>query len=194
MSVADSRSVSELVRALDEGQTANFLFFWGHRPAKDGRITKSCFSQWYESPFEVAGVTYPTAEHYMMAAKAALFGDVQTRERILAATTPGAAKALGRQVVGFDEETWAQERMRIVVDANLGKFTQNAQLSQFLLNTGDQVLVEASPVDRVWGIGLAAEDPDTRHPSGWRGLNLLGFALMEVRDVLAHRQRSDSTR
>jgi ribA/ribD-fused uncharacterized protein len=194
MSVADSRSVAELVRALDEGQTAHFLFFWGHRSAKDGRITKSCFSQWYESPFEVAGVTYPTAKHYMMAAKAALFGDVQTRERILAAKTPGAAKALGRQVVGFDEDVWAQERMRIVVDANLGKFTRNAQLSEFLLNTGDQVLVEASPVDRIWGIGLAAEDLDTQHPSRWRGLNLLGFVLMEVRDALAQRQRIDSTR
>ena len=194
MSAADSRSVAELVRALDEGQTAHFLFFWGHRPAKDGRITKACFSQWYESPFEVAGVTYPTAEHYMMAAKAALFGDVQTHERILAAKTPGAAKALGRQVVGFDEDIWAQERMRIVVDANLGKFTRNAQLSDFLLNTGDQVLVEASPVDRIWGIGLAAEEPDTQHPSRWRGLNLLGFALMEVRDALARRQGIDSTR
>ena len=194
MSVADSRSVAELVRALDEGQTADFLFFWGHRPAKDGRITKSCFSQWYESPFDAAGVTYPSAEHYMMAAKAALFGDAQTRERILAAKTPGAAKALGRQVVGFGEDVWAKERMRIVVDANLGKFTRNAQLSDFLLNTGDQVLVEASPVDRVWGIGLPAEDPDTHHPSRWRGLNLLGFALMEVRDVLARHPRIDSTR
>ncbi len=194
MSAADSRSVAELVRALDEGQTAHFLFFWGHRPAKEGRITKSCFGQWYESPFEVADVTYPSAEHYMMAAKAALFGDAQTRARILAATTPGAAKALGRQVVGFDEDVWAQERMRIVVDANLSKFTPNAQLSNFLLNTGDQILVEASPVDRVWGIGLAAEDPDTYHPSRWRGRNLLGFALMEVRDVLARRQRIDSTR
>jgi len=194
MTASDSRSVAQLVRALDEGQTARFLFFWGHRPAKDGRITKSCFSQWYEAPFQVAEVTYPSAEHYMMAAKAALFGDDQSRERILAATTPGAAKALGRKVVGFEEEVWAQERMRIVVDANLGKFGQDAHLSDFLLNTGDQVLVEASPVDRVWGIGLAADDPDANHPARWRGLNLLGFALMEVRDVLARRQRIAPTK
>ena len=194
MTAAESRSVAQLVRALDEGDTARFLFFWGHRPAKDGRISKTCFSQWYEAPFDVAGITYPSAEHYMMAAKADLFGDAHTRESVLAATTPGAAKALGRQVVGFEEEVWARERMRIVVDANLGKFGQDARLADFLVRTGDQVLVEASPVDPVWGIGLSTDDPDANHPARWRGLNLLGFALMEVRDMLARRQRIDPTR
>lgn len=194
MTAAKSRSVEQLVRALEEGEAPRFLFFWGHRPAKDGRVTQSCFSQWYEAPFEVAGTTYPSAEHYMMAAKAALFGDMQTRGRILAATTPGAAKALGRQVEGFEEEVWARERMRTVVDANLGKFGQDARLADFLIGTGNQVLVEASPVDPVWGIGMAADDPDATHPARWRGLNLLGFALMEVRDVLARRHEIDSTR
>lgn len=194
MTAAESRSVEQLVRALDEGDAPRFLFFWGHRPAKDGRVTHSCFSQWYEAPFEVAGTVYPSAEHYMMAAKATLFGDARTRERILAATTTGAAKALGRQVAGFDEELWVRERMRIVVDANLGKFGQDARLADFLVGTGSQVLVEASPVDPVWGIGMAADDPDARHPTRWRGLNLLGFALMEVRDVLARRPEIDSTR
>ncbi len=194
MTAAGSRSATELVRALDDGATARFLFFWGHRPAQDGRITKSCFSQWYEAPFEVDGVAYPSAEHYMMAQKAALFGDAATRHRILAATTPAAAKALGRQVAGFEEATWTRERMRIVVEANLGKFGQDARLSAFLLETGDQVLVEASPVDAVWGIGLAAEDPDAGHPARWRGLNLLGFALMEVRELLARGQRIDPAR
>jgi len=194
MTAAESRSIEQLVRALDAGEAPRFLLFWGHRPAKDGRVSQSCFSQWYEAPFEVAGITYPSAEHYMMAAKTTLFGDAQTRERILAATTPGAAKALGRQVAGFEEEVWARERVRIVVDANLGKFGQDMRLADFLLGTGEQVLVEASPVDPVWGIGMAADDPDARHPARWRGLNLLGFALMQVRDVLARRQRIDSTR
>jgi len=194
MTATASRSVEQLVRALEEGEAPRFLFFWGHRPARDGRVTQSCFSQWYEAPFVVEGIAYPSAEHYMMAAKAALFGDAQARERILAATTPGAAKALGRRVEGFEEEVWARERMRIVVDANLGKFGQDARLAGFLVGTGNQVLVEASPVDPVWGIGMAADDPDARHPARWRGLNLLGFALMEVRDVLARRQEIATTR
>ena len=185
MTIDNSRTVEQLLAALEAGESARFLLFWGHRPSKDGRITKACFSQWYEAPFSVDGVAYRSAEHYMMAAKAALFQDLRTRDAILAATTPGEAKALGRQVTDFDEETWARERMRIVVEANLGKFGQDGRLADFLLQTGSQVLVEASPVDAVWGIGLAEDDPDALHPVRWRGLNLLGFALMEVRSQLS---------
>ena len=185
MTIANSRTVEQLLAALDAGESARFLFFWGHRPSKDGRVSKACFSQWYEAPFSVEGVDYRSAEHYMMAAKAALFGDLLTRDAVLAATTPGQAKALGRQVAGFEEEVWARDRMRIVVEANLGKFGQDGRLRDFLLQTGDQVLVEASPVDAVWGIGLVADDPDALDPTRWRGLNLLGFALMEVRDQLS---------
>jgi ribA/ribD-fused uncharacterized protein len=185
MTIDNCRTVEQLLAALEAGESARFLLFWGHRPAKDGRVTKACFSQWYEAPFSVEGVDYRSAEHYMMAAKAALFQDLRTRDAVLAATTPGEAKALGRQVVGFDEEIWVRERMRIVVEANVGKFGQNGRLGDFLLQTGNQVLVEASPVDAVWGIGLAADDPDALDPARWRGLNLLGFALMEVRNLLS---------
>jgi ribA/ribD-fused uncharacterized protein len=187
MTIDNSRTVEQLRAALEAGGSARFLFFWGHRPSKDGRVTKACFSQWYEASFIVEGVDYRSAEHYMMAAKAALFGDLRTRDAVLAAATPGEAKALGRQVAGFDEEIWGRERMRLVVEANLGKFGQNGGLRDFLLQTGNQVLVEASPVDAVWGIGLEANDPDAFHPARWGGLNLLGFALMEVRDQLLSR-------
>jgi len=185
MTLDNSRTVEQLLAALEAGESARFLLFWGHRPSKDRRITKACFSQWYEAFFSVDGVDYRSAEHYMMAAKAALFGDLPTRDAVLTATTPGAAKALGRQVAGFDEEIWARERMRIVIEANLAKFGQNARLGDFLRQTGSHVLVEASPVDAVWGIGLAEDDPDALHPVRWRGLNLLGFALMEVRSQLS---------
>jgi len=120
----------------------------------------------------------------MMAEKAQLFGDKETRRAILAATDPGKAKALGRGVVGFDESVWLKHRWSIVVQANALKFSQNEAIRHFLLGTGTRVLVEASPVDRIWGIGLAADAPESQDPANWQGLNLLGFALMEVRSQL----------
>ena len=185
MTLASSRIVDQLLAAINAGESPRFLFFWGHRPSKDGRVTKTCLSQWYEAPFGVENVGYRSAEHYMMAAKAALFGDFRARDAVLASATPGEAKALGRRVAGFDEEVWAQDRTSIVVEANLAKFAQDERLRNFLLQTGDQVLVEASPVDAVWGIGLAADDADAANPARWPGLNLLGFALMEVRELLS---------
>jgi ribA/ribD-fused uncharacterized protein len=117
----------------------------------------------------------------MMAEKAALFEDRATREQVLCAASPGAAKALGREVRGFDEAVWLKSRFSIVVQANEAKFGQNPELRQFLQQTGSRVLVEASPVDTIWGIGLAHDDEKANNPNLWRGLNLLGFALMQVR-------------
>jgi IS605 OrfB family transposase len=127
-----------------------------------------------------------TSAHYMMAGKGRLFGDEATASAIAAAPHPGAAKALGRAVAGFDEGEWARRRFDIVVAGNLAKFGQHDELRRFLLGTGDRVLVEAAPNDRVWGIGLTAGDERAAAPEHWLGLNLLGFALMEVR----HRLRS----
>lgn len=176
----DSQLLEDLRSRFNAGEKLKFVFFWGHQPGRQG-VAASCFSQWYEAPFVVEGQRYPTAEHYMMAEKAALFADHATREQVLQAPNPGAAKALGRQVRGFDEATWLQHRFAIVVRANQAKFAQNAELQQFLRQTGDRVLVEASPVDRVWGIGLAQDDADSGDSNRWQGLNLLGFALMQVR-------------
>jgi ribA/ribD-fused uncharacterized protein len=167
--------------SLQCGAKLKYVFFWGHQRGKNG-ITSSCFSQWYGAPFVVEGRRYPTAEHFMMAEKAALFGDEETRSQVLKAPNPGAAKALGRQVRGFNEEKWIENRFSIVLRANEAKFSQNPELGQFLAQTGSRVLVEASPVDRIWGIGLAIDDDRVNNPNRWRGLNLLGFALMQIRD------------
>jgi ribA/ribD-fused uncharacterized protein len=120
----------------------------------------------------------------MMAEKAALFGDEATRAKVLLAPNPGAAKALGRQISDFDEAVWTENRFSIVVRANEAKFAQNTELGQFLKQTGSRVLVEASPVDRIWGVGLAQDDEKVNDPNLWQGLNLLGFALMHVRNNL----------
>jgi ribA/ribD-fused uncharacterized protein len=140
-------------------------------------ISASCFSQWYAVPFIANGQSYRTAEHFMMAEKARLFDDRDAMEKVLAARTPGEAKSRGRDVRGFDEETWIERRFDIVVAANKLKFSQNLDLLAFLLGAGQRILVEASPVDKIWGIGLEAKDPRADNPRLWKGLNLLGFAL-----------------
>ncbi|MCT2590182.1 NADAR family protein [Streptomyces sp. N2-109] len=178
------RDVTELRRLEQRGQRLKFLYFWGHRPPRGGGIGSGCLSQWWQADFAVEGVTYRSAEQCMMAEKAWLFGDERTAARILAARDPGEIKALGRQVARFDEETWEAHRYAIVVRANVAKFGQHPQLRDYLLTTGRRVLVEASPVDRIWGIGLAADDDRAARPAEWRGLNLLGFALMDARAAL----------
>lgn len=161
-----------------------FLFFWGHQANEDGKITKTCFSQWWLSSFEVEGVLYKTAEHWMMAKKAELFQDKEILEKILLADSPAEAKKLGREVKNYDDQLWLANRFEIVKQGNFHKFSQNLDLKTFLLNTKNRVLVEASPVDPIWGIGLASDHTDATFPEKWQGLNLLGFALMEVRDEL----------
>ncbi|MFJ5216004.1 NADAR family protein [Streptomyces sp. NPDC088354] len=178
---ADVRDHDTLVALTARGKQAKYLFFWGHRPQADGSVGAGCLSQWWPSEFSVDGVVYPTAEHWMMAGKARLFGDEETLASILAAPHPHAAKRLGRQVRGFDGRVWERRRSELVVEGNVAKFGQDPALRGYLLGTGRRVLVEASPVDRIWGIGLAADDERAADPAQWRGPNLLGFALMETR-------------
>jgi ribA/ribD-fused uncharacterized protein len=166
------------------GEPLDLLPFWGHKPTRSGAIGTGSLSQWWPVVFTVDGVSYPSTEHWMMAEKARLFGDTDGLAAVLRAASPGAAKAAGRKVRGFDEDRWTTARYDIVVAGNLAKFGQHPDLRDFLLTTGRKVLVEASPYDRVWGIGMAATNPDAARPSRWRGLNLLGFALMEVRERL----------
>ena len=173
-----------LEEAVRSKSRPRLLFFWGHQPSKDGSITASCFSQWWPAPFTVAGSRYATAEHWMMASKARLFGDEEMAARIVEAGSPKQAKELGRKVKGFDGALWDREKNEIVAEGSFQKFSQNKDLGAFLLATGDKVLVEASPVDRIWGIGLAADDEKAANPLLWRGENLLGFALMQARDRL----------
>lgn len=182
--IGDVRELGALVSRASAGERVKYLLFWGHRPRSDGRIGASCLSQWWPSPFTVDGVTYASAEHWMMAGKARLFGDAEAAERAVAAKSPAEAKKVGRLVRGFDATVWERERYGLVVAGSVHKFGQNPELGGFLLGTGDRVLVEASPTDRIWGIGLAADDPRAEDPATWQGLNLLGFALMEARAAL----------
>ena len=167
------------------GERLKYIFFWGHKPHASGRVSKSCFSQWWEnSSFSHEGVQYATAEHWMMAEKARLFEHPEIAEQIVHARDPGKAKALGRMVEGFSPSIWDSKKIEIVVAGNFLKFNGHENLKRFLLDTKERVLVEASPVDRIWGIGLAADHQDIENPYLWKGQNLLGFALMEVRDML----------
>lgn len=179
------RSLPELRARAAAGRRVKYLLFWGHQPQSDGSIGPGCLSQWWLAPFVVNGIRYATAEHYMMVGKARLFGDETIAARILTTPHPGAVKALGRQVRGFDQATWDAHCFDLVVAGNVAKFSQHPDLGQYLSRTGNRVLVEASPVDRVWGIGLSATDPRAHDPARWRGSNLLGFALMHARMQLA---------
>jgi hypothetical protein len=177
-------NIDRLLAKYNYGDKLKYIFFWGHHPRKDGTVGESCLSQWYDCDFVVDGYIYHTAEQYMMCQKAKLFGDEDTFQRILQANHPNEFKSLGRLVKGFDQTIWDREKFNIVVEGNLAKFEQNESLKKFLLSTGDRILVEASPYDRVWGIGIGANDPDVENPYAWKGNNLLGFALMEVRSRL----------
>jgi ribA/ribD-fused uncharacterized protein len=175
--------LAAVLAAETAGQPIDFLFFCGHQPRPDSTIGPGCLSQWWPAPFAEDGVTYPTAEHWMMAGKARLFDDEPGLAAALAAASPD-AKAAGRAVRGYSEQAWAAARFDLVIAGNLAKFRQNPDLDAFLSATDRKVLVEASPRDRVWGIGIGASHPDATRPSRWRGTNLLGFALMNVRDQL----------
>lgn len=174
--------VNWLIKQHQANSKLKYLYFWGHTPKTTGKIDHACLSQWYLAPFVVDNVHYPTAEHYMMAQKALLFDDTEVFNKIIHATQPKQAKELGRQVKNFDEKLWNEKRLDIVINGNLGKFNQNPALKAYLLSTDDKILVEASPVDKIWGVGLTKDNNKITNPTTWQGLNLLGFALMTVRE------------
>ena len=150
----------------------SYTYFW-----------KGPLSQWSASPFVLEGIEFKTAEHYMMWFKDQVFSGGKLADQILAASHPRIAKDLGRQVEGFDLRIWQAVAKPGVLRGNLAKFRQNKTHREFLLNTTG-LLVEASPEDVVWGVGLAEEDPLILDPKNWRGTNWLGEVLTEVRDSL----------
>lgn len=158
-----------------------FLFFYGHYGYGIGNHV---LSQWFDKKFTVDNIEYRTAEQYMMAEKARLFNDQQILSAIMAATTPKEAKQLGRKIRNFNPKVWDTHKKAIVTKGNYAKFSQNPDLKKYLLQTGDKILVESSPYDNIWGIGLDSTEARAIHPSNWPGQNLLGFCLMEVRDSL----------
>lgn len=172
-----------LIRRNKRWSAADFIFFWGHEDRERG-LTKVCLSQWFPCSFVVNNQYYCCTEQYMMAEKARIFGDEEVLSRILSERNQMTIKKLGKQVRGYDDEVWKGVRYNVVVNGNLAKFLQNPPLGKFLIDTGDRVIVEANPKDSVWGIGLDEANSDAYNPRKWRGTNLLGFALMEVRDIL----------
>lgn len=151
----------------------NLLLFYG-----------GVFSQWYPASFVINGCLYNCAEQYMMAQKARLFGDKERLGHIMYSNNPATQKALGRKVAGFKREVWDTVSRDVVLRASLAKFSQNPELLAYILGTGEDILVEASPTDTIWGIGLDELDPDALDPAKWQGTNWLGEVLMETRSAL----------
>jgi len=182
--VMDFRDRATLVKAWNEGARPEFLKFWGRKGGDTSKLGPYVFSQWHFSDFEIDGIKYPTAEHWMMAQKARLMEDGMSLQAILASPGPDEAKLLGRRVSNWDQAKWDRNKFEAVVVGNVAKFGQVPELRDFLLGTLDMVLVEASPHDKVWGIGLRREEANSKDPNKWKGENLLGFALMEARERL----------
>ncbi|CAB4175443.1 NADAR [uncultured Caudovirales phage] len=154
--------------------------------------TRNPFSNWHPCTFEdEEGNEYNCSEQWMMAGKAKLFGDEETREDILFERDPGKQKALGRKVKNFDSSIWNEFAKQIVYDGCYLKFTQNPKLLAFLLETEGTLLVEAAAYDTVWGIGLSEDDPKIHDPKNWRGTNWLGEVLTQLRDDLINSKQSN---
>lgn len=153
-----------------------FTFFWG---------PEHPFSRWCaDPPFERGGLRFPTAENWMMLQKARLFGAPSDLCAAIVTATPCDAKRLGREVPGFSQAIWSVAAGPIVAEGNYAKFTQSPSLLRKLTETAGTTLVEASPSDRIWGIGLAADEPRALRRTTWRGTNWLGEVLTDVRDTL----------
>jgi ribA/ribD-fused uncharacterized protein len=155
--------------------------------------TNHPFSQWYSCKFEINGVVFNTAEQYMMYCKAMLFDNKSIADKILLTDDPRQQKELGRQVMNFDVEVWNKNAFEIVYKGNYAKFYQNENLKKFLLDTGDKTLVEASPSDIIWGIGLAETDSDRFDRLKWKGTNWLGESLICVREDIKYKIKQDQT-
>ncbi|MCF2435576.1 NADAR family protein [Streptomyces thinghirensis] len=180
----DHRQQESLIGRVRAGARIKYLCFWGHRPLPDGRIGPSCLSQWWPSPFTVAGVEYATAEHWMMAGKARLFGDAEAERRVLAADHPAEAKKTGRLVRGFDETVWERERFRIVVEGSVHRVRLGPDTARVLAEHGREGAGGGEPRGPVVGHRSDRGRRGGDGPGRWRGPNLLGFALMTAQGRL----------
>lgn len=147
-----------------------YTFFWG-----------GPLSQWHPCSFILNDFQFNCAEQYMMFAKAQLFGDVETRNKIMKATHPKEQKQLGRTVKSFKKDEWDAVAKKVVYEGNVAKFGQNPELKKYLLSTAPTLLVEASPYDCIWGIGIGVNDSRRFDESKWRGTNWLGQVLTNLR-------------
>eukprot|EP00026_Physarum_polycephalum_P018417 Phypoly_transcript_19995.p1 GENE.Phypoly_transcript_19995~~Phypoly_transcript_19995.p1 ORF type:complete len:211 (+),score=33.61 Phypoly_transcript_19995:48-635(+) len=192
--------------------TKKVIGFYSHIPSlakkQTGMEWYYCFSNWAWTPYTVKGVNYIASEQMMMEQKALLFGDKEIAKKVMDLKPPAnmsplnydqdwqpynsilaKIKALGREVKNFDSKVWDEKRFDIVYQANVEKFKQNKEIADTLLSTKDWILAEASPSDKIWGIGLSPNDPDVQNPAKWRGKNLLGEILMKVRAHLRETQK-----
>ena len=158
---------------LGERITDTHIYFW------DG-----IFCQWSQYTMVEEDITYYSCEQYMMAKKAKLFNDDKVYDMIMSEEYPSVQKELGRMVSNYNQDVWDKHKFDIVVNANCLKFTQDETLKELLLDTGDKTIVEASPYDTIWGIGLSCDDDRVLDESNWQGENLLGKAIMKVRKIL----------
>lgn len=143
-----------------------------------------CFSNFYRSKFTLHGRTYFCSEQFIMVQKAQLFGDSRRIDLMMRANTPAECKALGREVFPFSAEKWEAECDRLVLPGLIAKFMQNEEIRDILLSTGDAILAECAPRDRIWGIGMGVSNPDVQHPERWSGRNRLGNLLMVTRRII----------
>lgn len=155
----------------------DYVFFYG-----------SCYSQWASYPIVIDDITYNCNEQFMMSEKARLFNDDDSLSAIMKARHPSIQKALGKKVKNFDKDEWEKIAKDVVFKANYAKFTQHPELTVKLLKTGDKIIVEASPTDCIWGVGLAVDDELVLDPKNWRGTNWLGECIMKVREQLKKEQ------
>jgi ribA/ribD-fused uncharacterized protein len=153
--------------------TDKHVFFWN-----------GIYSQWHLAKMNIDGIIFNSCEQYMMFKKALLFEDTEIANLILKETNPREQKNWGRKIQNFDKAIWDANCLSIVYKGNLAKFSQNEKLKEELLGTGDRFLVEASPLDKIWGIGMAESDQGVDNPENWKGLNLLGQVVTLVKNQL----------
>lgn len=149
--------------------TEKYVFFWG-----------SEFSNWYQCSFELWGRKFTSSEQALMYKKAVLFNDYESAEKIIELNDPASQKQTGRKVKNYDDKIWSANRYNIMVEILCQKF-EDPILRKKLLSTGNRLMVEASPHDTIWGVGLHENDSSILEDKNWKGMNLLGKALMEVR-------------
>lgn len=174
-----------MAKAIEEKNKPKYTFFWS-----------GPFSQWHPSNFEIDGVNFVTAEQFMMYKKALLFHDYKTCAKIMNTSDPREQKAYGREVKNFNNEKWEKYAKEFVYEGNFAKFSQNEDLCEQLIKTDGTILVEASPYDKIWGIGLAADNPKAQNKETWEGKNWLGEVLTDVRkeikDIINHKTNNDA--
>lgn len=177
--------INHIIDRYKSEKDLEYLFFYGHKSNDSGIVNRNCLSQFYICDFFEDGILFMCAEQYMMYCKAMLFDDHITVQQILIETSPYKIKKLGRKVLGFVQNIWDENKFDIIVHANYLKFSQDLLLKEYLIKTHPKVLVETSLNDAIYGIGMKETDKNIENPLLWKGQNLLGFALMTIRDKLS---------